>query len=131
MVGKAEFNTPRHVRGHRGVDLVGRRDEAEIMSEPASCVPRQYEGSIGRQCPPTPGPGSNRIYPKGFVSIRVLSHIDAQPHAYMATSLTRAMLTWRKVSRAASPVLPPDAGGDHRLVDHRRVDRWTASSDAD
>ena len=54
---------------------------------------------MGRQCPPTPGPGVNRMNPNGFEeAASIASHTSmSRSWAYMASSLTRAMLTCRNV----------------------------------
>jgi hypothetical protein len=59
----------------------------------------RYEGSIGRQWPPTPGPGRNAMNPNGLLSAASMASQMSMPRsrANMASSLTRAMLTCRKV----------------------------------
>ena len=54
---------------------------------------------MGRQWPPTPGPGVKRMNPKGLVEAASMASHTSMPRseANMASSLTRAMLTCRKV----------------------------------
>ena len=59
----------------------------------------RYEGSTGRQWPPTPGPGVKRMYPNGFVEAASIAFHTSTPRspANIASSLTSAMFTWRNV----------------------------------
>ncbi len=54
---------------------------------------------MGRQCPPTPGPGVNRMNPNGLVEAASIASHTSMPRssANMASSLTSAMLTCRNV----------------------------------
>ena len=54
---------------------------------------------MGRQWPPTPGPGVKRRYPKGLVDAASMASHTSMPSspANMASSLTSAMFTCRKV----------------------------------
>ena len=70
---------------------------------------------MGRQWPPTPGPGVKRMKPNGLVEAASMASQTSMPRspANMASSLTRAMLTWRKVfssSLVSSASLRPDTG---------------------
>src|SRR3989337_3620066 len=59
----------------------------------------KYSGSIGMQCPPSPGPGRKRMNPKGLVlAASMTSHTSRPRRSHISTiSLTMAMLTARKV----------------------------------
>ena len=59
----------------------------------------RYDGSIGRQWPPTPGPGVNRMNPNGLVDAASIACQTSMPRSCenIAISLTSAMLTCRKV----------------------------------
>ena len=54
---------------------------------------------MAMQWPPTPGPGQNGRYPNGLVAAPSSASQMSTPiaGAMVASSLTRAMLTWRKV----------------------------------
>src|SRR6266851_5541657 len=54
---------------------------------------------MGRQWPPTPGPGVNGMNPNGLVeAASIASHtLMPRPWANIASSFTRAMFTCRKV----------------------------------
>src|SRR6266540_2720876 len=63
---------------------------------------------MGMQCPPSPGPGKKGIKPKGLVaaaSITSQTPIPSLSHM-MAISLTRPMLTARKVFSSISLGIP-------------------------
>jgi hypothetical protein len=64
---------------------------------PTSCsiFHERYEGSIGRQCPPTPGPGRNGMNPNGFVAAARTTSQMSTPRAaaWIVSSLTSATLT--------------------------------------
>ncbi len=59
----------------------------------------RYDGSIGRQCPPTPGPGLKGMKPNGLVEAAEIASQTSIPMscAYIASSFTSAMLMCRKV----------------------------------
>src|SRR5882757_209295 len=59
----------------------------------------RYDGSIGRQCPPTPGPGVNFMKPNGLLAAASITDQTSMSSSwqYIASSLTSAMLTCRKV----------------------------------
>src|SRR5512137_1430658 len=59
----------------------------------------RYNGSIGMQCPPRPGPGVNFIKPKGLVpAASITSHTSTPRRSHMmASSLTSPILIMRKV----------------------------------
>ena len=54
---------------------------------------------MGRQCPPTPGPGVKRMNPNGLVDAASIALQMSTPRsrANIASSLTSAMFTCRKV----------------------------------
>ena len=54
---------------------------------------------MAMQCPPTPGPGQKGMYPNGLVAAASSASQMSTPTAgaIVASSLTRAMFTCRKV----------------------------------
>jgi hypothetical protein len=42
----------------------------------------RYDGSMGKQCPPTPGPGVNRMKPNGFVAAMSITDQTSMPSSW-------------------------------------------------
>jgi len=81
------------------VDIVGELDESEALPEGAADLPGEVRGVDREQCPPTPGRGVNGMNPNGSVdAAEIASQMSmSRSWANIASSLTWATLTWRKV----------------------------------
>jgi hypothetical protein len=92
------------------VDVVRRLDERKFCPRVRSTRHERYEGSTGRQWPPTPGPGVKRMNPNGLVDAASMAAQTSMPRSWakIASSLARAMFTCRKVF-SSSP-RPSSAG---------------------